>query len=168
MQIFTASAEGWMRYGDVEVRCAVGKSGLKEAGAKREGDGASPIGVWPIRQVLWRADKGPKPETAFVVQELKENDGWCDASEDLNYNKFVSHTYPASAERLWRDDHVYDIIVVLGHNDSPVVAAMGSCIFLHCARPDYSGTEGCAALADQDLRDLLRVAKPGDAVAFAL
>jgi L,D-peptidoglycan transpeptidase YkuD (ErfK/YbiS/YcfS/YnhG family) len=67
---------------------------------------------------------------------------------------------------LWREDGLYNVIVVLGHNDDPVVPAMGSAIFMHCAAEDYRPTEGCVALAEEDLRALLKLAKPGDAVAF--
>ena len=62
------------------------------------------------------------------------NDGWCDAPDDPNYNRLVSLPYPASAEHLWRDDNVYDLIAVLGYNDDPVVPGKGSAIFLHIAR----------------------------------
>jgi L,D-peptidoglycan transpeptidase YkuD (ErfK/YbiS/YcfS/YnhG family) len=41
---------------------------------------------------------------------------------------------------------------------------MGSAIFMHLARADYSGTEGCVAVALPDMLDFLRVASPGDAV----
>jgi L,D-peptidoglycan transpeptidase YkuD (ErfK/YbiS/YcfS/YnhG family) len=67
------------------------------------------------------------------------------------YNQPVKLPYPASAERLWRDDHVYDLVVVLGHNDDPPVAGLGSAIFLHLARDGYPGTEGCVALAREDV-----------------
>ncbi len=68
---------------------------------------------------------------------------------------------------MWREDGVYDLVVVLGHNDDPVVAGAGSAIFLHLARPDYSPTEGCVALARPDLERLLAMARPGDAVEIA-
>ena len=55
---------------------------------------------------------------------------------------------------MWRDDHVYDVVVELGYNDDPVEAGRGSAIFLHVARPNYEPTEGCIAL---DLSDLLAV-----------
>ena len=122
----------------------------------------SPAGVWPIRWVYYRPDRGAAPNTAIEARELKPSDGWCDAADDPAYNRPVTLPYPASAERLWREDHVYDFIVVLGHNDDPVVAGMGSAIFLHLARPGYSPTEGCVAVAREDLAALLERAKPGD------
>ncbi len=60
-----------------------------------------------------------------------------------------------SYEKLWRDDDVYDLIVPLGYNDNPPIAGRGSAIFLHVAKPDYAGTEGCVALAKDDLLDVL-------------
>jgi L,D-peptidoglycan transpeptidase YkuD (ErfK/YbiS/YcfS/YnhG family) len=155
-----------MRIGGLEVRCALGKGGLKAAALKREGDGASPMGVWPLRRVLYRPDRGPQPATALPVQPLAPNDGWCDEPKDPHYNRPVAHPYPVSAERLWREDGVYDLLVVLGYNDDPVIPGRGSAIFLHLARPDYAPTEGCVALARADLEALLALAGPGDAVAI--
>lgn len=156
-----------MRIGADSVRCALGKGGLVAADRKHEGDGASPIGVWPIRHVLYRPDRGGPPQTALPASPIAADDGWCDAPGDSHYNQPVKHPYPASAERMWREDGVYDLVVVLGHNDDPVVAGAGSAIFLHLARPDYSPTEGCVALARPDLERLLAMARPGDAVEIA-
>jgi L,D-peptidoglycan transpeptidase YkuD (ErfK/YbiS/YcfS/YnhG family) len=168
VQIFSASSAGFLSYRtndqDVKVRCALGKGGIVPALDKRESDGASPIGIWPIRRVMFRADKLAPPNTALPLTQIQPTDGWCDSSDDENYNQPVSHPYPVSAERLWRDDDVYDIIVVLGHNDDPVVAGLGSAIFMHVARPDYRPTEGCVALALPDLLALLEVAQVGDGV----
>ena len=65
---------------------------------------------------------------------------------------------------MWRDDAVYDLVVVLGHNDEPPVPGLGSCIFLHLAREGYAPTEGCVAVTREDLEALLAAAQPGDAV----
>jgi L,D-peptidoglycan transpeptidase YkuD (ErfK/YbiS/YcfS/YnhG family) len=161
---FTATADGFLDLGGRKVRCALGRSGVKPAADKREGDGASPAGVWPIRRVLYRPDRGPPPATAFELQPISPQDGWCDAPKDPAYNQPVRLPYPASAEHMWLETGVYDIVVVLGHNDDPVVPGMGSCIFLHLSRPDYSPTEGCVAVPRADLEELLAKARPGDAV----
>jgi L,D-peptidoglycan transpeptidase YkuD (ErfK/YbiS/YcfS/YnhG family) len=169
--IFTAFAAelGFprLRWPGHEAQAALGRGGLKPAADKREGDGASPIGAWPLRRVLFRPDKGPAPATALPAQPLAPADGWCDAPGDPLYNRPVTLPYRASAERLWREDDVYDLIVVLGHNDDPVVPDMGSAIFLHLARPGYPPTEGCVALARRDLEALLAVARPGDVLEIA-
>src|SRR4051812_43073792 len=162
--IFTATADGWFDLGDRKVRCALGEAGVKPAAEKREGDQASPIGVWPIRRLLYRPDKGPAPVSAIPAQPLSENDGWCETPDHADYNRQVKLPHPVSHERMWRDDDLYDRVVVLGHNDDPVVPGLGSAIFLHLARAGYSPTQGCVALARRDLEDLLSIAKPGDAV----
>ncbi|HUO22856.1 MAG TPA: L,D-transpeptidase family protein [Caulobacteraceae bacterium] len=165
--IFAVLPHGIMRAGALEVPCALGKGGVIPASDKREGDGASPIGVWPLRRVLYRADRGPRPRTALPVQAIQPEDGWCDAPADPRYNQPVTHPYPASAEHLWREDGLYDLVVVLGHNDDPIVPGLGSAIFLHLAKPDYAPTEGCVALARSDLERLLAIAQPGDALRIA-
>ena len=93
---------------------------------------------------------------------IRDDDGWCDAPEDPAYNRPVRLPYPASAEALVREDGLYDVIVILGHNDDPPRPGAGSAIFLHCARPDYGPTLGCVALAKPDLLTLLKAMKPGD------
>lgn len=144
--------------------CAVGRSGVVAAAEKREGDGASPAGAWPMRRLLYRADRLAQPETGLPVAAIAEDDGWCDDPQDGAYNQPVQLPYAASHERLWRDDEIYDLIVVLGHNDAPVRPGQGSAIFLHCARPGFTPTEGCVALAPETLLRLLAGAKPGDRV----
>ncbi|GIU67718.1 L,D-transpeptidase family protein [Candidatus Phycosocius spiralis] len=166
MQVFAASASGWMTFGDQKWRCAIGKGGVKPAEDKSEGDGASPMGQWPIRRVLWRLDRGPRPLCAFPTTPINPDDGWCDAPEDCSYNLPITHPYTASAERLWREDGLYDIIAILGYNDDPIVAGKGSAIFMHCASLDYRPTEGCVALSHDDLRVVLSLARQGDVVAF--
>lgn len=85
------------------------------------------------------------PETALKLTALAENDGWCDAPDDPNYNRPVKLPYAASQE-MWRDDGLYDVVVVIGYNDDPVVAGKGSAIFLHICRADYGPTAGCVAI----------------------
>jgi L,D-peptidoglycan transpeptidase YkuD (ErfK/YbiS/YcfS/YnhG family) len=165
--IVRATQDGWVRWNGREARAAIGQAGVIDAAAKREGDGGSPVGVWPIRRVLYRPDRESPPVTGLPVSAIAPDDGWCDAPDDPNYNKPVKHPYPASAELLWREDHVYDLIVILGHNDDPVVPGAGSAIFLHCARANYRPTEGCVALARSDLRALLADLQPGDSLEIA-
>ncbi len=158
--LILVSADGRLSYEGGSVRCALGKSGISPA--KREGDGATPVGRWPLRRVLYRADRGPQPATALPVAAIQPDDGWCDDPTHPDYNRPVPLPHPASCETLWRDDELYDILVVMGHNDDPPVPGLGSAIFLHCAKPGYPPTQGCVALAKDDLRALLAVARPGD------
>jgi L,D-peptidoglycan transpeptidase YkuD (ErfK/YbiS/YcfS/YnhG family) len=162
--IFEAFPDGRFVAAEISTRCALGRSGVTFADDKREGDGASPVGTWLMRYVLYRPDRGGPPKTALPARPISPEDGWCDAPGDLAYNRPVTHPYRASAERLWRDDPLYDLVVVLGHNDDPVVAGAGSAIFLHVAAEGYAPTEGCVALAREDLEAVLAMARPGDAL----
>ena len=131
---------------------------------KREGDGATPIGGFALRRVLYRPDRLARPETDLPVAALRPEDGWCDDPDDAAYNRPVRLPYGASHERLWRDDGIYDVIVVLGHNDDPPVPGRGSAIFLHLARPGFVPTEGCVALTNSELLSVLSFCRVGDSV----
>lgn len=144
------------------IPAAFGKAGAIAADAKREGDGVSPLGRWPIRAALLRPDRMAAPATKLPWRWLRPGDGWSDDIADPAYNRPVSHPHPFSAERLWRDDGAYDIIVVLGHNDSPPHAPLGSAIFLHCTQPDRRPTEGCVAVDRAVLAGWLTRLHPGD------
>jgi L,D-peptidoglycan transpeptidase YkuD (ErfK/YbiS/YcfS/YnhG family) len=146
------------------VRCALGRRGVEEALKKREGDGASPLGIWRIRRALYRADRIVLPRTRLPKAVIAPQDGWCDAPSHPCYNKPVKHPFPDSAERLWREDALYDVVLVLGYNDDPVVPGAGSAIFLHVAKPDYSPTEGCVALAREHVLHIVSRASLGDVV----
>jgi L,D-peptidoglycan transpeptidase YkuD (ErfK/YbiS/YcfS/YnhG family) len=153
-----------LRCGQDRFRAALGSGGI---GVKRgEGDGITPVGIFPIRRLLFRADRIKLPLTCLPVSAIVPDDGWCDAPDDPVYNQPVKLPYRASAEALWRSDSVYDLIVVLGYNDDPVVPGAGSAIFLHVAHADYRPTQGCIALARDDLLALVSVLSPGDTVAI--
>lgn len=145
---------GTLTLGQMTVRCAMGRSGRRTR--KREGDGATPIGRWRLVEVFYRADRVARPLSRLPVRPLQPASGWCDAAADRNYNRLVRHPYAASAERLWRDDSVYDIVVVTSHNQQPRVRGGGSAIFMHIASDGYRPTEGCIALSERDMRLVLR------------
>ena len=149
----TVLADGRALWGKRTFRAALGLAGISEE--KREGDHATPVGAFLLREVLYRPDRMGAPATRLPARALRAEDGWCDAPDDPAYNRQVRLPYGASAERLWRSDHIYDLIVPLGYNDDPVIPGHGSAIFLHLARPDYAGTEGCVALALPDLLQVL-------------
>jgi L,D-peptidoglycan transpeptidase YkuD (ErfK/YbiS/YcfS/YnhG family) len=140
--------------------CLVGKTGFIAGDAKREGDMATPVGAWPLRYLYYRPDRVPLPDTGLPTIALTPEMGWCDDPDDPDYNRPVELPHPARHERLWRDDGLYDLIVVLGHNDSPPVPHHGSAIFLHLREADTRHTAGCIAVTKQDMLALLRVATP--------
>ena len=171
MKIWVDTSKRILRIGEQEYPCAIGKYGVVPQADGREGDGKTPLGTYPIRYGLYRADRVTLPQTKLAFWRIHREDGWCDTPTDPAYNRPVSLPYPAkntasaanpanpanpvSAEALWRDSHVYDVILVLGHNDSPPVPNMGSAVFLHVARENYAPTLGCVAVSIEDMLALL-------------
>ncbi|QXQ06518.1 L,D-transpeptidase family protein [Sphingosinicellaceae bacterium] len=149
------SAAGTLTAFGETIPCVLGKGGTVAAADKREGDGATPLGSWPVRCALLRPDRGLVPPRLLPWRWLRETDGWSDDPADPAYNRPVTHPHRFSAERLWRDDRVYDVIVVLGYNDAPPVPGLGSAIFLHATQPDLRPTEGCVAVELDALAGLL-------------
>lgn len=140
-------------FGGKTYHCAIGKGGISVD--KKEGDGKTPVGVFPLRECWYRADRLPAPKTKLPLKIIGENDGWCDDPKSPEYNQHVKLPYGFSHEKLWRDDHAYDLIIPLGYNDAPAVRGKGSAIFLHVMHDSGRATEGCVALKAADLLALL-------------
>ncbi|MBL8895224.1 MAG: L,D-transpeptidase family protein [Rhizobiales bacterium] len=147
-----------MRVGNLIIPCRLGRSGIKPL--KREGDGATPAGRWTLRHVLFRSDRITRPLTRLAGRAMRRGDGWCDAPEDRNYNRPVRLPYPASHENLWRNDRLYDVVVILSHNERPRQRYHGSAVFLHMADPEGRPTAGCIAVAPRDMARLLTLCGP--------
>ena len=141
---------------------AVGRAGVKAD--KREGDGGTPTGTFPLLSVLYRKDRVTPPTSRLPVRPLAPNDGWVDEPTDPRYNRLVELPYPASAEEMWREDHLYDVLVVIGYNMEPVIPGAGSAIFLHVATPDFAPTAGCVAVIKDVLLGLLPLLGPGSTI----
>ena len=145
------------------IPCAIGRAGACAAGEKCEGDGMTPLGSWPVRGALLRPDRvSVPPGLGLPWRWLRPDDGWSDDPADPRYNRPVRHPHACSAERLWREDGLYDLVLVLGHNDMPPVPGRGSAIFLH-AWNDGQPTEGCIAIPRPELL-AVAAALPPDAV----
>lgn len=161
MRLEVDVAQRMLRAGDRSMRCSIGRSGVIAAVDKSEGDGATPLGRWPVRGVLLRPDRVAPMPLALPWRWLRPADGWSDDPADPRYNRPVRHPHHFSAERLWREDALYDAIVTLGHNDRPAEPGRGSAIFLHCWR-DAAPTEGCVAVDRAELLALLPALRLGD------
>lgn len=149
-----------LSFDDIEMDCTIGRGGACPAGEKKEGDGCTPLGTWPVRAVLLRQGKVALAAIDLPWRWVREGDGWSDDPADPSYNRPVHLPRRWSAESLLREDDAYDIIVVLGHNDAPPVPGRGSAIFLHLSegRP----TAGCVAVERTDMLKLLPLLRPGD------
>ena len=151
-------AAGRLSWPGGEARAVCGRGGVRAD--KREGDGASPEGTFPLLYGFYRADRIARPESGLAMTALQPDDGWVDDPADPNYNRLVKLPYAASHETMWMVEPLYDLVVVIGYNTDPVVPGRGSAIFLHVARDDtpptrFAPTEGCVAVRLEDLLVIL-------------
>ena len=149
---------GWLTAGTLVIPVALGRGGIKAN--KREGDGATPRGRFRLVRVWWRADRGPRPRTLLPVRRITPVDAWCEDPADRHYNRAVHLSAGEAGDRLFRKDHLYDLVIELDHNTRPRVAGRGSAVFVHVARPGFAPTAGCVALASDALRRLLAAIGP--------
>jgi L,D-peptidoglycan transpeptidase YkuD (ErfK/YbiS/YcfS/YnhG family) len=135
--------------------CQIGKAGVRLD--KQEGDGATPAGTFPLRQILYRPDRVRGDFTASLpLAAITPSTGWCDDPADPLYNQLVTLPYPGRHEELWREDPIYDIIIVVGYNDDPVIPHKGSAIFIHLLSAMEMPTAGCIALYRKDLINIIK------------
>lgn len=149
---------GWLAGGGGRLPVALGRAGIRAD--KREGDGATPRGLFRPVRLWWRADRGPRPRTLLPMRRIRPTDAWCEDPVDRRYNRPIWLQNNSPGDRLWRNDRLYDLIVELDHNMRPRVAGRGSAVFIHVARPDFSPTAGCVALRAADLWRLVGSVTP--------
>jgi L,D-peptidoglycan transpeptidase YkuD (ErfK/YbiS/YcfS/YnhG family) len=148
---------GYLKYKNFKFRCALGKNGI---GKKiKEGDNITPRGTFKITKIYYRPDKIKKLITFFKKIKIKKNMGWCDDPKSKFYNKQIKLPSKFNHEKLYRNDRIYDLLVVLNYNTKPIVKNRGSAIFIHVAKKNYKATAGCIALKKNDLIKLLQVIK---------
>ena len=146
----------------VDAPCALGRSGTRLEDEKQEGDGCTPLGNYSFRRAFYRPDKYDTPICKLPVTPLSPEMGWCDDPERPEYNKLVRLPYGGTHEKMWRDDELYDLVLVIGHNDNPAMPGKGSAIFVHVAKEGCPPTEGCVALEASALLAMLRGLTPKD------
>ena len=125
--------------------CALGRGGM--ATAKKEGDGTTPAGAWPVRRIWYRPDREARPGSPLEIFRIDRKTAWCDDAERAEYNRPVALPFDGSFEALLRADGLYDIFLELGFNDAPPVPRAGSAIFLHLEKNDFQPTLGCIAVS---------------------
>jgi L,D-peptidoglycan transpeptidase YkuD (ErfK/YbiS/YcfS/YnhG family) len=151
-------ARGFVMAGGLKAPCALGRSGI--GSRKREGDGKTPAGRFGLVAALYRPDRLLRPTTGLPIMPIRADMGWCDDPADPHYNREIRLPFAAGHEEMWRDDHVYDLVVILDYNLERPIRGAGSAIFLHLAKPDFTPTEGCVAVTLPTMRRLLAGAGP--------
>ena len=151
-------SRGTLRAGPFSAPAALGARGLTHF--PHEGDKATPAGTFALMKVFYRPDRVQRPRTGLPVRPLRVTDGWGDQPFHPLYNRPVNHPAPISAEKLWRADHLYDIIVVINFNVMPRQQGLGSAIFFHIARPDFAPTLGCIAIPEPFMQRILPLCGP--------
>ena len=145
--------KNYLTYNKLKVKCAIGKKGIGIK--KKEGDLITPTGQFKIKYILYRKER-VKISTKLKKIIIKKNMGWCDDPKSSDYNKLVKLPFAYSHEKLFRKDNIYDIILVLNYNMSPVKKNKGSAIFIHIAKKNFKNTEGCVAIKKPNLIKLLK------------
>jgi len=137
----------------VLVSAVIGRNGLAAAGEKKEGDGKTPSGIYPLGPAFGYA---PTLATGLPYRAAGNIDFWVDDVKSLQYNQWV-HGSPAanSFERMKRRDNLYQYGIVIGYNMHPIVPGAGSAIFMHVWRRYNSPTSGCVAINQRHLRQIL-------------
>ena len=146
-------SQGWLSAGPLIVRVALGRSGIRAD--KREGDGGTPRGLFRPVRLWWRSDRLPRPKTLLPARRIGADDAWCEDPRDRRYNRPFQRSATEPGDRLRRADALYDMVVEIDHNARPRIAGRGSAVFIHVARPAFTPTAGCVAMAPRDLKTML-------------
>ena len=144
---------GYLKYKNIKFKCALGKSGIRKK--RTEGDNITPKGTFKIIKIYYRKDRIKKINSVFKIIEIKKNMGWCDDPESKKYNQLIKLPSKYRHEKLFRNDRIYDLMIVLNYNMSPVIKNKGSAIFIHIAKNNYNKTKGCIALKKKDLIEIV-------------
>lgn len=135
------------------IPVALGRGGIRAD--KREGDGATPRGIFRPLRLWWRGDRLPRPRTILPIRPIRPEDAWSEDPADRRYNRPVRRAEGEPGDRLRRQDGLYDLIVEIDHNTRPRIAGRGSAVFIHVARAGFAPTAGCVGLKTDALKRLL-------------
>ncbi|MBR10320.1 MAG: hypothetical protein CMP48_21845 [Rickettsiales bacterium] len=149
-----------------------GKNGLKwgrglhanqEANEKQEGDGCAPVGVFELGLAFGYNEQ--PAGVSWPYQQLTDRDYFVDDINSKDYNTWQTISMDeandpkskwGSFERMKRNDHLYELGIVVKHNEDPIVKGMGSAIFLHVERAPGLPTLGCTSMQKADLLEVMQ------------
>ena len=144
----------YITFNNYKAKCAIGKRGI--GNKTKEGDLITPKGIYKVKYILYRKDRVKKIKTKLKKIIIRKNMGWCNDAQSRQYNKLIKLPSNYSHEKLYKNENIYDIILVLNYNMSPVIKNKGSAIFIHVAKKNYKKTEGCVALKKNHLIKVLK------------
>ena len=157
--------KNYLTFQKYKVKCAIGKKGIGYK--KKEGDLVTSVGKFKIKFILYRKDR-LKISTKLKKKVIKKDMGWCDDPKSKNYNKLIKLPFSYNYEKLYRKENIYDIVLVLNYNMSPIARDKGSAIFIHVAKRKFTKTEGCVAIKKQDLLKIVKEIKQNTKVKISL
>ena len=132
----------------------IGRNGFAPVGEKREGDGKTPSGIYPLKMTFgYDATMGTK----MPYRQSLADDLWVDDPQADDYNRWVKkqETRASSYEIMKRNDNLYKYGVIIEYNTDPVIKGNGSAIFLHIWKCDGIPTAGCVAVSEEDIIKIL-------------
>ncbi len=139
---------------DFQFRCCIGKNNFSKK--KIEGDKKTPIGIFDLGDLYYRADKFKKPFTNLKTYKINKNMGWCNDIKNKKYNKLIKIKKKIGHEKLFRNDYKYDLLIPIKYNYKKVIANRGSAIFIHLTK-NYKPTVGCIAISKKDFLILIKL-----------
>ena len=150
--MITVYKKGELHFKNKIYKCAIGRNGVKKK--KLEGDGCTPEGTYSLGPLYYRNDRIKKLKTYFNAIPIEKDMFWSDDPKSEYYNKLIRFK-DSSYENLYKENHTYDIILIINYNIAPTIKEKGSAIFLHLAKKDFSATSGCIALRKKCLFEIL-------------
>ena len=142
-----------LSFSKYRVKCSIGKRGIGIK--KREGDKITPRGKFKIDYILYRNDRVSNIDSAIKKRIIKKNMGWCDDPNSKDYNKLIKFPFKYRAEKLYKKNNTYDIILVLNYNINPTIKYKGNAIFIHISKNNYQKTKGCIAIKKDVMKKIV-------------
>jgi L,D-peptidoglycan transpeptidase YkuD (ErfK/YbiS/YcfS/YnhG family) len=144
---------GYLKFKNLKFKCALGKAGVGKK--KVEGDNITPKGTFQIVKIYYRSDRIKNIYSKIKLFKINNKMGWCDDPNSKKYNQLIKLPSKYTHEKLYRQDNVYDLVIVLNYNMIPIIKNKGSAIFIHVAKKNYKKTAGCVALKKKHLLKLI-------------
>jgi L,D-peptidoglycan transpeptidase YkuD (ErfK/YbiS/YcfS/YnhG family) len=146
--------KGTLKLDDFILKCSIGKNGIRSK--KKEGDKCTPKGIFTLGKLYYRADRVKKPYTKISTKIIKKNMGWCDDATSKYYNREIKISKKVKHEKLYRNDNLYNYLIVINYNNKNTKLGKGSAIFLHLT-DNYKKTDGCVAVKEKDFLIILNL-----------